>query len=109
MLLSFDYKNMENTVFWDVAPCRYRVNRRFGVTYCLHLQGREILEHGFCSPEDGGAKLIETLMHRRSTRRHISEDTSRGCENSNLTYKNMPYYIKFFQIRKFSGIQNELN
>jgi hypothetical protein len=31
---------MKNTVFWDVAPCRYFVNRRFGGTYCLPLQGR---------------------------------------------------------------------
>jgi hypothetical protein len=31
---------MKKAVFWDVAPCRNGVNRRFGVTYCLHLQGR---------------------------------------------------------------------
>jgi hypothetical protein len=30
---------MKNAVFWDVAPCRYFVNRRFGGTYRLHLQG----------------------------------------------------------------------
>jgi hypothetical protein len=30
---------MKNAVFWDVAPCRYFVNRRFGGTYHLHLQG----------------------------------------------------------------------
>jgi hypothetical protein len=27
-------------VFWDVAPCRYCVNQRFGGTYRLHLQVR---------------------------------------------------------------------
>jgi hypothetical protein len=32
---------MKNTVFWDVAPCSYFVNRRFGGTYRLHLQGRK--------------------------------------------------------------------
>jgi hypothetical protein len=37
---------MENSVFWDVAPCRSCVNRRFGGTYRLHLQGREIRERG---------------------------------------------------------------
>jgi hypothetical protein len=26
-------KNMKNAVFWDVAPCRSCVNRRFGWTY----------------------------------------------------------------------------
>jgi hypothetical protein len=31
---------VKNAVFWDVAPCRYCVNRCFGGIYCLHLQGR---------------------------------------------------------------------
>jgi hypothetical protein len=30
----------KKAVFWDAAPCRCGVNRRFGGTYCLHLQGR---------------------------------------------------------------------
>jgi hypothetical protein len=30
---------MKNAVFWDVAPCRYCISRRFGVKYRLHLQG----------------------------------------------------------------------
>jgi hypothetical protein len=30
---------MKNAIFWDVALCRYFVNRRFGRTYRLHLQG----------------------------------------------------------------------
>jgi hypothetical protein len=37
---------MRNTVFWDVAPCRSCVNRRFGRTYRLHLQGTKIRERG---------------------------------------------------------------
>jgi hypothetical protein len=31
---------MKKAVFWDVAPCKSGVNRRFGGTYRLHLQGR---------------------------------------------------------------------
>jgi hypothetical protein len=31
---------MKKAVFWDVAPCRHYVNRRFGGTYRFHLQGR---------------------------------------------------------------------
>jgi hypothetical protein len=38
---------VKNAVFWDVAPCKYSVNRRSS----------------------------ETLVHTRSTRRHTSEDT----------------------------------
>jgi hypothetical protein len=36
---------MENAVFWEVRPCRYCVNRRFGGSY-LHLEVREIRERG---------------------------------------------------------------
>jgi hypothetical protein len=32
---------MKSTIFWDITPrSPLRVNRRFGGTYCLHLQGR---------------------------------------------------------------------
>jgi hypothetical protein len=37
---------MNNAVFWDVAPCRSCVKRRFGGTYRFHLQGRKIRERG---------------------------------------------------------------
>jgi hypothetical protein len=36
----FTVVTIEKAVFWDVAPCRYCVNRRYGGTYRLHLQGR---------------------------------------------------------------------
>jgi hypothetical protein len=36
----------KNAVFWDVALCRCCVNRRFGGTYRLHLQGRKFRERG---------------------------------------------------------------
>jgi hypothetical protein len=32
---------MKNVVFWDVALCRFCVNRRFGGTYRLHFQSRK--------------------------------------------------------------------
>jgi hypothetical protein len=34
--------HMNNAVFWYVAPCSSCVNRCFGGTYRLHLQGRKI-------------------------------------------------------------------
>jgi hypothetical protein len=42
----FTAVTMKNAVFWDVAPCWSWVNRRFGRTYHLHLQGRKIREQG---------------------------------------------------------------
>jgi hypothetical protein len=35
---------MKNVVFWDVALCKSCVDRRFGGTYRLHLQGSKIRE-----------------------------------------------------------------
>jgi hypothetical protein len=37
---------MKNAVFWNVAPCRSCMNRRFGGTYRLNLQGKKIRERG---------------------------------------------------------------
>jgi hypothetical protein len=37
---------MKNAVFWDVAPGRYCVNRRFGETFRFHVQGIKICEQG---------------------------------------------------------------
>jgi hypothetical protein len=35
---------LKNGVFWDVAPCGFCVNRRFGGSYSLHFQGRRTCE-----------------------------------------------------------------
>jgi hypothetical protein len=55
-----------NADFWDVVPCRScEMNRRFGGTYRLHLQGRSVHFTG-------------------SRRHHIPEDGilhSHRCEN----------------------------
>jgi hypothetical protein len=37
---------IKNAVFWDVGPCRSCVNRCFGGTYRLHIQGRRMRERG---------------------------------------------------------------
>jgi hypothetical protein len=76
------------------VPCRYRVNRRFGGTYRLHLQGRKIPERGtsvsrwiqtdFSALKMNVIRSSETSVHRRYIRRHIPEDGilhSHRCEN----------------------------
>jgi hypothetical protein len=40
----FTVVTMKNAVFWDVALCRYSVNRRFGGKYRLNLRGTKIRE-----------------------------------------------------------------
>jgi hypothetical protein len=59
---------MKNSVFWDVAPCRYFVNRRFGGTYRLHLQGIR-------KPQAmNQLEQVAVYSYKISTRRHIPED-----------------------------------
>jgi hypothetical protein len=83
----FTAVTMKNAVFWDVAPCTSCVNRRFGGTYRLHLQGRKIRENSLQPPADAGSSIAdfsalkmeairssETSVHTICTRRHIPED-----------------------------------
>jgi hypothetical protein len=38
---------LKGTIFWDITPCSLlSVNRRFGGTYRLHLQGHKISSAG---------------------------------------------------------------
>jgi hypothetical protein len=75
---------MKSTIFWDTTPCSpLNVNRRFGGTYRLHLQGRKISSARnqresrwqaellslppaflliiFFHPEDGGDMLLRNV------------------------------------------------
>jgi hypothetical protein len=37
-----DLEGLKRTIFWNITPCGpLSVNRRFGETYRLHLQGRK--------------------------------------------------------------------
>jgi hypothetical protein len=61
---------MKNTVFWDVAPCRFCVNWRFGGKHHLHLQGRKIRERGisvgrFFYAKDGGDTFLRNVGSRK--------------------------------------------
>jgi hypothetical protein len=88
-------KYMKKAVFWDVARCRNGVNRRFGGTYRLHLQGRKEnirksareasvrdvkgftcgLSYIFLSTLKMEAiRSSETSVNTTSTRCHIPED-----------------------------------
>jgi hypothetical protein len=74
---SMDWINLKSTVFWDITPCSpLRVNRRFGGTYRLHLQGRKNKFRKksresrctlvscwtyFFNPEDGGDMFLRNV------------------------------------------------
>jgi hypothetical protein len=82
---------LKNSLFWDVAPCKSCVNRRFGGTYHLHLQGGKIRERNpawaaadFSALKMEAIRSSEMSVHIRSTQRHIPEDGilhSHRCEN----------------------------
>jgi hypothetical protein len=65
----FTAATMKNAVFWGVAPCRCdRLNRHFGGSYRLHLQGRSaatcsrwFFARGFFYPEDGGDTILRNV------------------------------------------------
>jgi hypothetical protein len=77
---------MKNAVFQDVASYRSCVNRCFGGTYRLHLQGRQIRERRTSvsrwllvpllpsTLKMEAIRSSETSVHTRSTRRYIPED-----------------------------------
>jgi hypothetical protein len=107
MFLLIDLK-LKNAVFWDVAPCRFSVNRRFGGTYRLHLQGTKIRERGTSvsmwlltlvlrsrisssTPKTEAIRSSETLVYTKSTRRHIAED---GILHSHRR-ENLKFDLKF--------------
>jgi hypothetical protein len=68
---------MKNAVFWDVASYRYFVNRRFGGTYCLHLQGirnPRAMNQREQAAVDCCLVSSETSVNKISTRRHIPDE-----------------------------------
>jgi hypothetical protein len=85
---------LKSTVFWDITPCcPLKVNRRFGGTYCLNLQGRaELCCFTLVSSSANSSTLkmeaiwsFETSADfQRTTRRYIPEDGTlhnHRCEN----------------------------
>jgi hypothetical protein len=49
---------MKNSIFWDITPCSMvKVNRRFGESYLLHLQGLTANQAG----SQQHAELLATL------------------------------------------------
>jgi hypothetical protein len=66
--------SVKNTVFWDVAPCGHFVNRRFGGTYRLHLQGRCHRSWMAFTRKMEAIRSSETSVDKIPTVRHIPED-----------------------------------
>jgi hypothetical protein len=53
---------MKSNIFWDITPCSpLKINRRFGGTYRLHLQGRKISLQDFSVKAGGKLSLFFDL------------------------------------------------
>jgi hypothetical protein len=99
---------MKSTIFWDITPrSPLIVNRRFGGTYCLHLQGRKnkpskkpachLLSHWFLAQLIFSTLKMEAICSSETsvdtqwtTRRYIPED---GTLLHNLFSKNKIFYF----------------
>jgi hypothetical protein len=65
-ILCLTVRVTKSITFWDMMPCSpLSVNRRFGGTYRLHLQGRR---------NKFSKKPAACLLAQRTTRRHIPDD-----------------------------------
>jgi hypothetical protein len=109
---------MKNAVFWGVAPCRCgRLNRRFGGSYRLHLQGRKnpraknLREQvaaelaSFFYPEDGG----DTILRNVGSIDHIytaPHPRRRHSSNKNKFYVR---YTFFPRVCRFGNTQISAN
>jgi hypothetical protein len=108
----FVYMYMKNAVFWDVAPCRFCVNRRFGGMYCsLHPRahaGSSLVD--FSTLKMQAICSSETSVHTSSTRRHIPQDSilhSHCCENLK-SYIVYIYIFYNFTNCRFHILQHQL-
>jgi hypothetical protein len=71
----FTAVTMKNAVFWDVAPCGFIINRRFGGKSRLHLLG---------TTNDASEEKCKTVANRLTTLRQPSNIFQRSFFSSTL-------------------------
>jgi hypothetical protein len=69
----FTVMTMNNVIFWDMAPCRFCVNRRFGLSLQPPARAGSSLAVSSTLKMEA-IRSFETWFHTRSTRCHIPED-----------------------------------
>jgi hypothetical protein len=76
---------MNAAIFWDITPCSPYMNRRFGGTFNLYLQGRKSVGKESSAKKIAGListlkieviRSSETSLHIRITLRYIPEDSN---------------------------------
>jgi hypothetical protein len=84
--------NQKNAVFWDVTPCGSVINRRFGGTCRLHLQGRR--------NNAREEKCYAVPGHRRENLRSYSESTNAFRKKQNTVTSRA---LDEFDVQKISA------
>jgi hypothetical protein len=126
---------MKSAIFWDITPySSFKVNRRFGGPYRLHLQGRRISRARYQSESRWQASLClppaftlvscsaysptlkmeaicsseMSVNFQRTTRRYIPEDSTlhnHCCENLK-SYRGILYCLLKLIIKLFAYLQS---
>jgi hypothetical protein len=65
---------MKNAVFWDVAPCGFIINRRFGGTFRLQHPSNILLRVIFSTLKMEATRSSETSVYIKPTQRHFPEE-----------------------------------
>jgi hypothetical protein len=76
---------LKSTIYWDMTPCSpLNVNRRFGATYRLHLQGRRISRARNQRESRSQVDGSDMFEFQQTRQRYIPEDSTlhnHRCEN----------------------------
>jgi hypothetical protein len=102
---------MKKAVFWDVAPCRNGVNRQFGGTYRLHLQGRrEIIRNSAREASVPPKRRLTPFLHGAASQKTAFFIVT-AVKTSNLTKYRMFFTEKFGHGKTFAyrGLENAIN
>jgi hypothetical protein len=83
------------TILRDVKPCSsVNVHRRFGGTYCLHIEYRTALA-GCFDPEDGYKTTVRSLSEmRQCTWRHVPKDNNAHTYHCDSLKANTKLHLK---------------
>jgi hypothetical protein len=83
----FTAVTMKKAVFLDVAPCRCGVNRRFGGTYRLHLQGiRKNKKIRWRRDGENRGRKGGTSLHGKSVEREKGRVWDRSKVSAGIEY-----------------------
>jgi hypothetical protein len=92
--------SMKNAVLWNVAPCGFIINRRFGGTCRFHLQSSKVTHEGKSGWQRPPKRLF---IYTKSTRRHILEDDIKSQSTFLFTIQGCMSIYSFYTAPRHSN------